>query len=274
MAADRSFPIFQHPDPGDSKSWRVDFPIPFELFLIGPALLGGALLLAKVGPALVGAARQRAYDERVAGEMVRWILRVDPQAARDPAAPRRFIAALHPGMRRGLSGWAVGWPQVNLDVVWSGHAATWEIRAPRQLSGMVEAAASAAYPEAELQGLATDDLGRPAHWLALSGSPPDRARGHRATWPMTPAWLSCGSLPPATIRPGGRSGSGRCQSQRASGEDAHPSLGATWWPPCSTSRCRAPGTMAGTSPRARRALRRDRCAGDVVKPAAWHTRGC
>lgn len=165
----------------------VELPIPFELLLIGPALLGGWLLLTKVGPALLGAARQRAYDERVAGEMARWVLRVDPQAARDPDAPRRLIASLHPGIRRGLSGWAVGWPQVSLDVMWSGHAATWEIRAPRQLAGMIEAATSAAYPEAELQTLATDDPGRPAHWLALSGSAPERARGRRASWPVTPA---------------------------------------------------------------------------------------
>ena len=161
----------------------VEFPFPFELFLIGPALFGGALLLAKVGPALIGAARQRAYDDRATREMVRWILRVDPQMARDRAAPGRFIAALHPGVRRGLSAWAVGWPQLNLEVMWSGRAATWEIRAPRQLSRLVEAAASATYPEAELQPVPAHDLGPPNMTLALSGSPPEVS----GTAPVTPA---------------------------------------------------------------------------------------
>lgn len=165
----------------------VEFPFPFELFIIGPLLIGGALLLAKLAPALIRSLRQRAYDQRAAGEMARWVLRVDPQAARDADAPHRLIAGLHPGIRRGLSAWAVGWPQVWLDVSWSGRAASWEIRAPRQLAGMVTAAVSAAYPEAELRPVAMDDPGRPTQWLALCGTAPDRVQGQRATSSITPA---------------------------------------------------------------------------------------
>jgi hypothetical protein len=165
----------------------VEFPLSLELLLIGPLLIGGPLLLAKIGPALIGALRQRAYDDRAGREIARWILRVDPQAARDADAPRRLIAGLHPGVRRGLSVWAVGWPQIHLDVMWSGSSATWEIRAPCQLRGMVQAAVRAAYPEAELQPVATVDHGQPAQWLALSGSAPDRGSAHRVPMPITPA---------------------------------------------------------------------------------------
>ncbi len=153
----------------------VEFPFPVELLLIGPALLGGAFVLAKLGLALVGAARQRAYDNGAMREMARWVLRVDPQMARDRGAAGRFIAALHPGVRRGLSAWAVGWPQLSLEVMWYGRAAMWEIRAPRQLSRLVEAAASTIYPEAELQPVPAQDLGPPNMTLALSGSPPEVA---------------------------------------------------------------------------------------------------
>jgi hypothetical protein len=165
----------------------VEFPFPFELFVIGPLLIGGAALLAKLAPALIRSLRQRSYDQHAVGEMARWVLRVDPQAAREADASRRLIAGLHPGIRRGLSAWAVGWPQVCLDVTWSGRAASWEIRAPRQLAGMVEAAVSAAYPEAELRPVAINDPGRPAQWLALSGTAPDRAAGQRAASSITPA---------------------------------------------------------------------------------------
>lgn len=201
----------------------VEFPFPVELLLIGPALLGAAFVLAKVGPALIGAVRQRAYDDGAMREMGRWILRVDPQMARDRAAPGRFIAALHPGVRRGLSAWAVGWPHLSLEVMWSGRAATWEIRAPRQLSRMVETAASAIYPEAELQPVAAPDLGPPNMTLALSGSPPDVP----GTAPVTPALVELLARLPANrlarwtirLRP-------MPVSDRSAGSNAIPSLGS------------------------------------------------
>lgn len=201
----------------------VEFPFPLELFLIGPALLGGAFVLAKVGPALIGAVRQRAYDDGAVREMACWILRVDPQMARDRAASGRFIAALHPGVRRGLSAWAVGWPHLSLAVMWSGRAATWEIRAPRQLSRLVEAAASAIYPEAELQPVPAQDLGPPNVTLALSGSPPEVA----GTAPVTPALVELLARLPANrlarwtirLRP-------MPVSDRSPGSNGIPSLGS------------------------------------------------
>lgn len=171
----------------------VEFPFPYELFLIGPALVGGTLLAAKVGPALLAAGRQTAYDRGTASEQARWMLRVDPTASRDPDAASRLIAALHPGVRRGLSDWAVGWPHIRLEVVWSGRAASWEIAAPRQLAGIVEAAARSAYPEAEMEEVDDAPPTAPASWLALSGRPPLGSDGVA----ITPALVELMSrLPP------------------------------------------------------------------------------
>jgi len=162
----------------------VEFPIPYELFLIVPGAIGLMVLVVRLGPSMVEALRQRAYDARAGAEAARWILRVDVQAARDPEAARRLIAGLHPGVRRGVSGWAVGWPQLVLDVLWDGRAAAWEIRAPAQLARVVESAVAAAYPDAGLERIHAHELDQPSAWLALAGSAPEPAR-RRAATPIT-----------------------------------------------------------------------------------------
>lgn len=151
----------------------VESPFPFELFLIGLPLLGGGALIAVLAPRVISTLRQRAYDASAAREMCRWVLRVDPHTNRDPSATRRFIAALHPSVRRGVSRWAVGWPELLLDVMWAGGVATWEIQAPRQLTRVVEAAASAAFPDAQLEPAGERLLPNPDLWLSLSGSAPE-----------------------------------------------------------------------------------------------------
>jgi hypothetical protein len=151
----------------------VEFPIPVELLVIGLPLLGGSLLAAVVAPRLVSSLRQRAYDRATARDWARWILRVDPQASYDRDAASRLIAGLHPGLRRGTSRWAVGWPEVILSVTWADAAATWEVTAPRQLSRVVEAAVLAAYPDAQLERAVPRQLPAANGRMGLSGAPPD-----------------------------------------------------------------------------------------------------
>lgn len=144
-----------------------------ELLLVGPALIGGALLAARLLPGLIAAHRQAAYDRQAAGDPVRWILRVDPNVRTDADAPARLIAGLHPGVRRGLGTWALGWPQVSLEVAWSAGRASWQLRAPRQLARLVEAAVAAAYPGAELERVDDAPVPSPTMGLGLSGRAPD-----------------------------------------------------------------------------------------------------
>ncbi len=144
------------------------------LLVAGPALLGLAGAIA-LGPRLVRALRQRAYERAVAREPARWLLRLDPAGARDPEACRRLVAALHPGARRGVSRWASGWPQLTLVVRWADGRARFEIGAPRQLSRTVEAAVAAALPGAALDALEPEGAPVDGLRLGVQGEPPEAA---------------------------------------------------------------------------------------------------
>lgn len=145
--------------------------------LTGFAVLGGGALLVAggvaVAPRVLGVLRQRAYDRAIAGEHLRWLLRVDAASARDPDAGHRLVAALHPGARRGVSRWASGWPALTLALRWVDGRARWEIEAPRQLSRAVEAAVAAAYPGAELEEIEPDPDDAGALRLGVRGEPPE-----------------------------------------------------------------------------------------------------
>jgi hypothetical protein len=137
---------------------------------------GGALVIAggvAVAPRVIRPLRQRAYDRAVVGERLRWLLRLDVAAARDPDAGRRLVTSLHPGTRRGVSRWASGWPSLTLTVRWVAGRARWEIEAPRQLTRTVEAAVAAAYPGAELEAIDVllDEVG--GLRLGVRGEPPE-----------------------------------------------------------------------------------------------------
>src|SRR5918994_5235109 len=128
----------------------VEWPIPLELTLILPVLLGGSLLAAKLGPPIIAARRQAAYDQVVATEQVR--LEVVPSAGRtaDPDATLELIRAVHPRHRRGVSTWAVGWPASELRTVWRDGRLAWQLELPKQLAHAAEAALRVAMPDAEV----------------------------------------------------------------------------------------------------------------------------
>ncbi|MBA2717691.1 MAG: hypothetical protein H0U52_00420 [Chloroflexi bacterium] len=103
------------------------------------------------------------------------MLRLDPRSAGDPDAGRRLVAGLHPGIRRGVSPWASGWPELTLAVTVAGQRARWEIEAPRQLQRLVEAAVFAAFPDCELDLLEPVREIAPSVGLSVGGSPPEPA---------------------------------------------------------------------------------------------------
>jgi hypothetical protein len=152
----------------------VSIAIPVGLACLA---IGATAVLA---PRVVGSLRQSAYDRAAATDRRRWAIRLDPATAADPEAGRRLVAALHPGGRRGFSGWASGWPGLTLAIRWHRGRARWEIEAPRQLARSVETAVAAAYPSAELEEL--EPAKTPADPLRLSvdGQPPDGDRHGRA----------------------------------------------------------------------------------------------
>ena len=180
---------------------------------------GGALVIGgwiMVAPRVLGPFRQRAYDRATAADRQRWVIRLDPASAGDPDAARRLVAGLHPGGRRGTSGWASGWPELGLALRWSDGRARFEIEAPRQLGRSIEAAVASAYPSAEIGAIPppSSDLG--GLRLAMHGEPPQQAnraggrgdlgpslvellsrlpRGATASWS-----LSVRPLPPARER--------------------------------------------------------------------------
>jgi len=135
----------------------------------GVLVVGGAVVAA---PRVLGVFRQRLYDRATAADRQRWVIRPDPASASDPDAPRRLVAGLHPGGRRGTSGWASGWPELTLAMRWVDGRARFEIEAPRQLGRSIEAAIAAAYPSAEVDPIPSSMGALDGLHLAISGEPP------------------------------------------------------------------------------------------------------
>lgn len=163
----------------------VEFPIPYELFLIVPAVLGTGLLAARVGPSIVAARRQAAYERVVAPETIRLEIAVPSNQRRDPDLPVELIRALHPRQRRGVDRWAVGWPPFELRVVARHDELTWQVDAPRQLSHQLIAAVRSLYPGSEIAQVERADapavatavgaLVAPGHWPLGDPAEPGRA---------------------------------------------------------------------------------------------------
>ncbi len=118
--------------------------VPTVLDVLGPAVpfaVAAVLvyLAAKAAPLLAGVARQRAYEDAGAAESVR--LTIEPPAGLDPdpALAVELVRGLHPRQQRGVDGWRVGWPPVELRVVWWGRRLAWEVVASRQMARLAEA---------------------------------------------------------------------------------------------------------------------------------------
>ena len=142
------------------------------------AVLGGGALVLGAGvmaaPRVLGLFRQRAYDRATATNRQRWVIRPNAASAGDPDAARRLVAGLHPGGRRGTSGWASGWPELTLALRWTQGRARFEIEAPRQLGRSIEAAVAAAYPSADIEAIPPPSSGPGALRLAILGEPPQQ----------------------------------------------------------------------------------------------------
>jgi hypothetical protein len=152
----------------------VEFPFPFELLLIGPALLGAMVLLARFAPGIVAARRQAAYEQVIASERVRLEISVPANRRTDPSAAVELIRALHPRQRRGVDAWRVGWPPFELRVVWHDGEMAWQVELPRQTAHLLRAALRTLYFGAEVDAVdrheppavvsAVGSLVAPAHW--------------------------------------------------------------------------------------------------------------
>jgi hypothetical protein len=132
-------------------------PFPNIVDILGPAVPFVLAVLAiyaavKIGPVLVGIARQRSYDEASAAEAVR--LTVEPPAGLEanPALATELIRGLHPRQRRGLDGWKVGWPSLEFRVVWRDRQLGWEIVTNRQIARLAEAQLRSFYPGVQVDG--------------------------------------------------------------------------------------------------------------------------
>jgi len=146
------------------------FPIPSIFDILGPAvpfILAALVIYAviKIGPALAGIARQRAYDGASAAEEVR--LTIEPPAGLDPnpALATELIRGLHPRERRGFDGWKVGWPSLDFRVVWRDRQLAWEVVTNRQMARLAEAQLRSLYPGVQVDGTKPGD--RPATALAV-----------------------------------------------------------------------------------------------------------
>ncbi len=137
-------------------------PIPSIFDILGPVVPFVVIALAiygviKIGPALAGIARQRAYDEASAAEPVR--LTIEPPAGLDsnPALVTELIRGLHPRQRRGFDGWRVGWPSLEFRVVWRDRQLAWEVFTNRQMARLAEAQLRSFYPGVQADRATTAD---------------------------------------------------------------------------------------------------------------------
>ncbi|MDQ3690010.1 MAG: DUF87 domain-containing protein [Chloroflexota bacterium] len=151
----------------------VPFPLPFEIFVVGPALLGGVVLLVWLLPRLFRNWQQSRYDATVAAEQERFEIVTPGRPAKDDATPRELIRALAPQQRLGDDRGGKGWPTFELRTEWRGGELVWQFQGGRQMAVRAQHALGALYPDTEIQRMPVRDapavasvLGRltaPAH---------------------------------------------------------------------------------------------------------------
>jgi len=172
----------------------VPFPFPLEIFLIGPALFGGVVLLIWLLPRLIGRWRQARYDATVAAEQERFEIVAPGHPAKDDATPRELIRALAPQQRLGDDRGGKGWPTFELRAVWRDGELVWQFQGGRQMAVIAQHALAALYPGTEIQRVPVRDgpavasaIGRltaPTHRLLgtpeTTGGAPLQPPGHDA----------------------------------------------------------------------------------------------
>ena len=166
-------------------------PTPFDLLapVLGgllPLVLVAAVVLVVLilGPRSIGPFRQRAYERAAAGAQVRLELLVPAGYDPDPAVGVELLRALHPRHRRGVDPLRVGWPTIELRLLWREGTARWQIDCPAQLEAAVRVALRSACPGIGIEAVSIDD--RPAVAAATARlTASDR-------WPLHPAELADG----------------------------------------------------------------------------------
>ena len=136
----------------------VPFPIPPILLVI----MGGAFLFVLAGlsivPPLATNARQAGYERVVSRELVRLEVILPANAQLDADATAELIRALHPGQRRGVDRVRVGWPPIELRLLWREGTMHWQIDCPAQIVSSVEMAVRSVVGRCELEEIEIDDL--------------------------------------------------------------------------------------------------------------------
>ena len=135
----------------------VPFPIPPLLL----AIMGGVFLFVLAGlsvvPPLATGVRQGGYERAVRRELVRLEVILPANVELDADATAELIRALHPGQRRGVDRFRVGWPPIELRLAWRGGSMHWQIDCPAQVVASVEMAVRSVLGRCELEELALDD---------------------------------------------------------------------------------------------------------------------
>jgi hypothetical protein len=135
----------------------VPFPIPPLLL----AIMGGAFLFVLAGlsvvPPLATGVRQGGYERAVRREMVRLEVILPANVELDADATAELIRALHPGQRRGVDRFRVGWPPIELRLAWRGGSMHWQIDCPAQVVASVEMAVRSVLGRCELEEVRVDD---------------------------------------------------------------------------------------------------------------------
>jgi hypothetical protein len=135
----------------------VPFPIPPLLL----AIMGGAFLFVLAGlsvvPPLATGVRQGGYERAVGRELVRLEIILPANVELDSHATAELIRALHPGQRRGVDRFRVGWPPIELRLAWRGGSMHWQIDCPAQIVASVEMAVRSVLGRCELEEVCLDD---------------------------------------------------------------------------------------------------------------------
>jgi hypothetical protein len=135
----------------------VPFPIPPVLVVV----IGGGFLFVlaglSIGSSLAGPLRQVGYERVVRRELVRLDVILPATAQLDTDATAELIRALHPGQRRGVDRVRVGWPPIELRLLWRDGAMHWQIDCPAQIASSVKMAVRSVVGRCELDAVPIAD---------------------------------------------------------------------------------------------------------------------